>query len=191
MNIIEILGDDYNEDMTKEELLSALEKVNEPNNAKNDEVEQLKRALTKSNREAADYKKQLKEKMSEEELAKTQRDEEIAELEKNYKALLHESEVNKHKAELIDIGYEGKLAEATAEAMVSGDFKTVMANHKTFVDGVKQNVQAEILKDTPRPVGDGGAKTVTLKELKEMDAMERLKFAQEHPEDYAELYRGE
>lgn len=190
MNIIEILGDKYKDDMTADELIAAISEVELPNNTKDDEVEQLKRALTKSNKEASEYKKQLKEKMSEEELAKTQREEEIAELEKKYKELLHTSQVNDLKAELIEMGYEGKLAEKTAVAMVDGDTKAVMEYQKTHVENLKSNIKAEILKDTPKPTGDGGAETMTLEKLKAMDIEDRMKFANNNPEAYRELYSG-
>ena len=50
--------------------------------------------------------------------------------------------------------------------------------------------RAEALKDTPKPTPDGDSKTMTLKKLREMNPADRLKFSQEHPEEYKELYTG-
>ena len=66
MNLKEVLGDAYKEGMTFEEVEAALEKVNVPED-NSAEIERLKNALSKSNSEAAGYKKQLREKMTEDE----------------------------------------------------------------------------------------------------------------------------
>ena len=69
MNLKEVLGDAYKEGMTFEEVEAALEKVNVPED-NSAEIERLKNALSKSNSEAAGYKKQLREKMTEDEQKK-------------------------------------------------------------------------------------------------------------------------
>ena len=66
MNLKEVLGDAYKEGMTFEEVEAALEKVTVPED-NSAEIERLKNALSKSNSEAAGYKKQLREKMTEDE----------------------------------------------------------------------------------------------------------------------------
>ena len=60
-----MLGDAYKEGMTADEIISALEKVADPSA----EVEKLRNAVTKANGEAAEYKKQLKAKRTDDENA--------------------------------------------------------------------------------------------------------------------------
>lgn len=67
MNYKALLGDSYKEGMTADEIVSALEKVADPNA----EVEKLRNAVTKANGEAAEYKKQLKAKRTDDENGKT------------------------------------------------------------------------------------------------------------------------
>ena len=67
MNIKDLLGNKYKEGMTLEEIETALADVEMPTDS-SAEVERLKTALSKSNSEAADYKKQLREKLSADEV---------------------------------------------------------------------------------------------------------------------------
>lgn len=60
------------------------------------------------------------------------------------------------------MGYEEKLADATAEAMADGDTEKVFANQKKHLENVEKKVRAEALKDTPKPTPDGDSKTMTL-----------------------------
>ena len=65
MTLFELLGDSYKEDMTIEEINNALSSIEKPNvDDYNSTIDKLKTALTNSNKEAADYKKQLRAKLS-------------------------------------------------------------------------------------------------------------------------------
>ena len=63
MNIKDLLKDAYKEGMTVEDIENALKDIDLPTD-NSAEIDRLKTALSKSNSEAADYKKQLREKMS-------------------------------------------------------------------------------------------------------------------------------
>ena len=63
MKIKDLLKDAYKEGMTIEEIESALEGIEMPTDMTG-EVDRLKNALSKSNSEAADYKKQLRERQT-------------------------------------------------------------------------------------------------------------------------------
>lgn len=187
MNLKEVLGDAYKEGMAFEEVEAALEKVTVPEDH-SAEIERLKNALSKSNSEAAGYKKQLREKMTEDEQKKQKEQEEREELQSKYDKLLRESEVSKFKAKLLGMGYEEKLADATAEAMADGDTEKVFANQKKHLENVEKKVRAEALKDTPKPTPDGDSKTMTLEKLRKMSPQERYDYSVKNPEDYKALY---
>lgn len=189
MNLKEVLGDAYKEGMTFEEVKAALEKVNVPED-NSAEIERLKNALSKSNSEAAGYKKQLREKMTEDEQKKQKEQEEREELQNKYDKLLRESIIAKNKAKLVALGYDESLADETAEAMADGDSEKVFANQQKHLASFEKKVRAEALKDTPKPTHDGDSKTMTLEKFRKLDPAERHKFYTEHPDEYKELYGG-
>ena len=178
------------EGMTPEEKIKALEAY-EIEDVQPDYSGYVKKdVFDKTASELAGVKKQLKEKMTDDEAAKQKEQEEREELQSKYEQLLHDSEVSKNKAKLLALGYEEKLADDTAEAMVTGDLEKVMANQKKHLEAVEKKVRAEALKDTPKPTGDGDSKTMTLEKLRGMTPSERYTYSQEHPEEYKELYGG-
>lgn len=176
-------------DMTAEEKLKALEALDLPDPDYSGYVS--KEQFDKTASELAAKKKELSEKLSEDERQKQEEQEQREELQKKYDTLLRESTVSKNKAKLLGLGYEEKLADETAEAMADGNLDKVFANQKKHLDAVEKRVRAEVLKETPKPTGDGDSKTMTLKQLREMSPMERMKFSQEHPEEYKELYTND
>lgn len=189
MNLKEVLGDAYKEGMTFEEVESALESVTIPED-NSAEIERLKNALSKSNSEAAGYKKQLREKMTEDEQKKQKEQEEREELQNKYDKLLRESVISKNKAKLVALGYEEALADETAEAMADGDTEKVFANQQKHLASFEKKVRAEALKNTPKPTPDGDSKTMTLEKFRKLNPAERHKFYTEHPDEYKELYGG-
>ena len=176
-------------DMTAEEKLKALEAFDIPDPDYSGYVS--KEQFDKTASELAAKKKELSEKLSEDERQKQEEQEQREELQKKYDTLLRESTVSKNKAKLLGLGYEEKLADETAEAMADGNLDKVFANQKKHLDAVEKRVRAEVLKETPKPTGDGDSKTMTLKQLREMSPAERMKFSQEHPEEYKELYTND
>lgn len=173
-------------DMTPEQKLAALEafEIEDP-----DYSGYVKKdVFDKTASELAAKKKELNEKLSEDEQKKQKEQEEREELQSKYEKLLHESEVSKFKAKLLGMGYEEKLADETAEAMANGDTDKVFANQKKHLDSVEKKVRAEALKDTPKPTGDGDSKTMTLEKLRKLSPIEREQWSRKNPEDYKALY---
>ena len=189
MNIKDLLKDAYKEGMTIEEIEAALAGIELPTDY-SAEVERLKNALSKSNSEAADYKKQLREKMSAEEQKAKEDSDRFEDLQSKYDALLRESEITKNKARLLALGYDDKLASETAEAIVNGETDKVFANQKKHLESVEKKIREEVLTSTPRPTGGNGSETMTLEKFKKMPIEEQYKFSKEHPEEYKTLYGG-
>ena len=155
MNIKDLLKDAYREGMTLEEIEAALESIDMPTDG-SAEIERLTKALSKSNSEAADYKKQLREKMSAEDIKAKEDADKWAEMEEKYNALVKKDAISTNTAKLLALGYEEKLAAETAEAMFNGDTEKVFANQKLHLDSVEKKVRADVLKDTPKPTGGSG-----------------------------------
>lgn len=173
-------------DMTAEQKLAALEGFDVPDPDYSGYVK--KDVFDKTASELAAKKKELTEKMTEDEQKKQKEQEERDELQSKYDKLLHESEVSKFKAKLLGMGYDEKLADDTAEAMADGDSEKVFANQKKHLEAVEKKVRAEALKDTPKPTPDGDSKTMTLEKLRKMSPQERYDYSVKNPEEYKTLY---
>jgi predicted NodU family carbamoyl transferase len=172
-------------DMTDEEKIKALEAYE----AEDDYSGYVrKEVFDKTASELAAKKKELNERLSEDERAKQAEKEQLEKLQNDYNALLRENEVSKFKANLLSMGYDDKLAEATAIAMVDGDTATVFDNQKKHLENVKKEMKAAILKDTPKPTGDGESKTMTLDKLRKLSPVERANWSRQNPEEYKILY---
>jgi arsenate reductase-like glutaredoxin family protein len=146
----DLLGTAYKEGMTEEEISAALETANSGSEA---EVNRLKAALSKANSEAADYKKQLRTKQTDDEANAAAQKEEHDKLAQENTELKRSIALSEKKAKLLAMGYDETLATETATAMVDGDMDKVMANQSKYLEVQKKNIQADHMKKTPRPAG--------------------------------------
>ena len=144
----DLLGKAYKEGMTEDEISAALETVGQGNEA---EVNRLKAALSKANSEAADYKKQLRTKQTDDEAAAAAQKEEHDRLVQENADLKRSMALSERKAKLLAMGYDESLADETATAMVDGDMDKVMANQSKYLEVQKKNIQADAMRKTPRP----------------------------------------
>ena len=190
MDIKSILGESFKEGMTTEELISALENSDALKKAESaeKELEKTKVALTKSNAEAADFKRQLREKMSAEELKAKEESEELAKLREERDNALRQVTLTSYEKEFLGLGYDSKLATETAEAMVKGDMQTVFRNHKAQLEKVTQDTKTALLKATPAMNGTGShSDTVTQEQFDKMTYSERVEFKHNNPEEFKKL----
>ena len=189
MNIKDLLKDAYKEGMSAEEIETALKDIDLPTD-NSAEIDRLKTALTKSNSEAADLKKQLREKMSADEIKAKEDAESREKLQSDYDALLRKMTLSENKAKLLSLGYDEALAASTAEAMVDGNLDKVFENQKKHLDAVEKKVRADVLKNTPAPEGGNGSETMTKEKFLKMSTAEQYKYSVDHPEEYKQLYGG-
>lgn len=148
----DLLGTAYKEGMTEDEISEALKNVTGTNEA---EMLKLKNALNKANSEAAEYKKKLREKQTDDEAAKQAKDEEYNKLLQENTDLKRSMNVSEKKAKLLAMGYDEKLAGETAVAMVDGDMDKVMNNQSIYLEAQKKEITANHMKNTPRPNQNG------------------------------------
>lgn len=149
-------------DLSLEDKLAALEAYEIDSSPDNTEVERLKAAVSKANSEAANYKKQLRERMTEAETEEAERQAREAEQEANRKAeqenmlaeleaLRKEKAVTEHKARYLALGYDESLAAETADAFAAGDMDKVFKNQSTFIQNREAAIRAENIKNMPVP----------------------------------------
>lgn len=141
------------EKMSAEDKVKALEAFEYDDNA--GELEKYKSLISKSNSEAAEAKRLLKEKMTAEEIKAKEDAEKQEKLQADYDALLKKMTISEHKAQFLALGYDEKLATETAEAMVEGDMAKVFANQKKNQESIEARIKEVLLKTTPRPGNEG------------------------------------
>lgn len=176
------------ENMTAEEKLAALEAMDLPEPDYTGFVK--KDLLDKATSEAAGYKKQLRERMTEEEARAAKDAEDRAAIQKELEQLRAEKQVDQYTAKFLALGYDEKLARETASALAAGDTEMVFKNHSKFIVDREKALKAEILKSTPTPPAGDGAEKKSRDDFKKMTLAEKQKFAQENPEQFNEFLGG-
>ena len=189
MKLKDLLKDAYKDGMTVEEIESALAEVGVPAD-QSAEIERLKTALSKSNSENAEWKKKHREALSEEERKAQEMADRMKQLEEQNAALLRESNVSKHKAKFLGMGYEEALAHDAAVAIADGDMEKLFSYQQKHQEALEKKIRAEALKGIPKPVSDNGDGVMTLEKLRKMSAQDRLEFSQKNPDEYKTLYGG-
>ena len=158
MDITKLEG--YRADMTADEKLALVDSYSLPDTSglltKEAHAEAVKAAIDKATKEAADLKRQLKEKMTEDErkeaeraAAEADKDSRLAEAEKKLAVI-------ESKAQFMALGYDEKLAADTAEALAVGDMAKVYTNQKTYIENVRKAERAAALAgNIELPAGQG------------------------------------
>lgn len=172
------------ETMSVEEKLAALEALELP------DVDKMKSALDKATSEAAGYKKQLRDRMSEDEAAKAKAAEDMAAVMAELETMRAEKAVGEYTTQFMSIGYDEALARSTAQAIQKGDMAAMFKNHAKFVVEREKALKAELLKGTPAPPAGDGTKGVNKEAFSKMTLLEKQRFAKENPEQYKEIYGG-
>ena len=189
MKLKDLLKDAYKEGITVEEIESALADVELPADL-SAELEKLKTANSKLSSENAEWKRKHREALSEEERKAQEVADELNKLREQNAALLRESGVAKHKAKFLGMGYEEALANDAAVAMVDGDTEKLFSYQQKHQEALEKKIRADALKSTPKPVPDKDGGSVTREQIAKMPMADRIKFYQEHPEEYKEIYGG-
>lgn len=161
------------ESMTAEEKLAALEAFDLPEPDMSGYVR--KDLYNKASSEAAKFKKQLNEKLSEEEVKERERAEQQTEKDNELKSLRKEVAVSKYKAKYIALGYEEKAADEAASAVYDGDFDKIFELQSKNIEAVRKSAESDAMKKTPAP-NNGGS------DEEKMTLAQAMAYKNEHPE---------
>ena len=189
MKFKDLLKDAYKEGMTLDEIEAALADVELPAD-QTAELERLKTANSKLSSENADWKRKHREALSEEERKSQEVADELKQLREQNEKLLRESSVSKHKAKFLGMGYEEALANDAAVAMADGDMEKLFSYQQKHQEALEKKIRADALKSTPKPVPGKDGGPVTREQIAKMSMDDRIKFYQEHPAEYKEIYGG-
>ena len=137
-------------DMTAEEKLKALEELEiETPKDNGDEVTKLKTALSKANSDAAEWKRQFREKQTEQERAEAERAEHEKAVEDELRTLRRDKTVSGYIAQCLALGYDKDLALRAAEAMADGDAASILACQQDFLESKQKELEASALNKQP------------------------------------------
>lgn len=178
---------DYDK-LTPEQKLAALEKLELPDPDYSGFVP--KDTADKYASEAAALKKQLRERMSAEEADKQAREEAQAQLVAEVEALRRERSIDRSKSRLLELGWDGKLADSAAQALAAGELDKVFDALGRFQEEFTKRIKGDMLKEMQRPPAGDPAKGVTREQFAKMSLTEKAKLYQDQPEIYAQLRNG-
>ena len=174
-------------DMTPEQKVAALESYAIADPDYSGYVK--KDVFDKTASELAQTKKDLKARMSEEEIRQKEAEAELNKYKEQALALQKEKNIASNKAQFIAAGYDEALATESAEALEKGDFATVFKNQTAVIENVKKIAKGEAAANIPTPAGkaDEGAKTVTKEQFDNMSYADRNALYNSNRELYNEL----
>ena len=150
------------------------------------ENEKLKNAQSNASSDAAKYKKQLAERMSEQERAAAETKELIETLKAENEKMRREQDVAVRTAAYIGIGFDEATAKQAAEAF-GGNFEDSIIALKSFITAHDKAINADALRSTPRPDAGATEPTITKEQFSQMSYSERVKLFEEQPELYNKL----
>lgn len=145
----------YSNNITAEEKLALFENYDVPEaERQNGEKVVAKRLFDKTASELATTKKQLREKLTDEETQKLESEQTLKDLQAELGDLRKSKIMSEHIANFLAIGYDDALARETAEAMAEGDVSKVFTSQSKFITNRENALKAEFLKNTPTPPAD-------------------------------------
>ena len=138
-------------EMSAEDKIKALEEYEfeTPAPKESDEVTKLKTALSKANSDAADWKRQFREKQTEAERAEAERKEREQAVEEELRMLRRDKTVAGYVNSCLALGYDKDLALRAAEAMADGNAAEIMDCQQTFLEQKQKELEAIALNRQP------------------------------------------
>lgn len=178
-------------EMTPEEKLKALEGYEFEDPDMSEFVS--KKTFDKTASELAKKKKELADKLTEDEARAMADKENLEAMQKELAELRKERQIAENKAKYLGLGYSEELAADTAKALSDGDMDKVFKNQKAHLESYEKSIKDELLGSTGRQKGgtenpDGGV--MTKDKLKAMSFNDRQVWAAANPEEYKKLYGG-
>lgn len=159
------------ETMSAEDKLKALEAFEfEIPKADNTEADKLKAALSKANSEAAEWKRQFREKQTEAERAEAEQAEKQKAMMDELTSLRREKETSSLIAQFMSTGYDKDLAAKAAEAMVDGRTADVISIQTEFLTQKQKELEAAALNKQPT-LSTGAPPTSTQAETEAQNKM--------------------
>lgn len=199
MNLKDLLGDAYKENMTLDEINEALANITTPKTVSKEVFDKTASELASSKKLVRELQEKLREleessMTAEEKLkAETERTQELQ------RALSQKLSALKAKEIFVTAGLSEKDYSPLLDVVVSDSEETTVNRAKVMIKVINAQkaateaaVKAELMKNTPAPasgtVDDG---KITREQFAKMTLIEKQKFAKENPELYKQFYKEE
>lgn len=179
MDLKAILGDQYKEGMTFDEVSAILEGITMHTDQDVKANFVSKKLFDKTASDLAAAKRTAKTAVGEAQSEQDKLLERISALETTLKESAREAKIAEDSAALVAQGYSAELAKATATAMADGDTATILKNQGVFLAEKTQSIKEELLKGTKPPAAGGAANGGGI------DYEKSKKDALEHGDDFA------
>lgn len=137
------------ETMTAEQKIAALEEYEFEPVVDNTENAKLKALLSKANTEAAENKRKLNEKLTEQEKLEAERAEKEKAMQEELQTLRAEKRVSTYTNKLVEAGYDVATAKSMANSLPDGIREDYFTSQKTFLENTKKQYEADSLKKQP------------------------------------------
>ena len=134
-------------DMTAEQKLAALE--NYEFEDKSIEYSKLKQAFDNAASDAASWKRKYQSTLDEQTRAAAEKEERERMIQEELEGLRKDKALQGYKAQFLETGYSGELAQESAQAMVDGDTARLFQNLKTFITEKSKSIEEAALNKQP------------------------------------------
>lgn len=121
----------------------------EPAKPDNTELTKLKAALSKANSEAAEYRRLLREKQTEQERIEADRLEQEKAMREELELLRKSKTVTDYTNRAMAVGFDADTAASAANAMADGDMDAMFGALKAFVEATTTRLNNEALNRQP------------------------------------------
>lgn len=121
------------------------------------DLKRYKAATDKATSEAADYKRKLREKMSETEKLNEEKIEREAQRQQEFDSLKREVAVSKMSKSFMALGYSEKQANEAAVCQLDNDFDGLVVIQKEVQSAREKEVVANYMKNQPAPPSGNGS----------------------------------
>lgn len=106
--------------------------------------------------EAAGLSKQLKDKMTDDEVKEAEKAKALADMQAELETLRKDKTIADYTTRYLAMGYSQELAKDTAKAMADGDMEKVFKNGETHREALEKKIKEDLMNKTPKPDGAGG-----------------------------------
>lgn len=139
------------ENLSVEDKIKALEEyeIDIPTPKESEEVTKLKTALSKANSDAADWKRQFREKQTEQERAEAERKEREQAVEEELRVLRRDKTIAGYVNSCLALGYDKELAQRAATAMADNDAAEIMNCQQEFLAVKQKELEMAALNKQP------------------------------------------
>lgn len=138
------------------------------------ECAKLKSATDKACSQAADMKRQLREKQSEAERLEADRQEAEAAMKAELEAFRQREKISTYKSKLMESGYDSDSAQKMAEGLPDGISDEFFTAQKTFLEARAKAIESELLGKQP---GLSSGKTPSSADIADLEYQKMRKYA--------------